>query len=76
ARRWVPVLVAVMAGGFMAYMVLQLSPVGRFPSLTIILIGIGLGLVTWLAARPLVFAQARDLENRNSSLRVLFRLPL
>ncbi|MBB2685472.1 inorganic phosphate transporter [Rhizobium sophoriradicis] len=76
AQRWVPVLVAVMAGGFMAYMVLQLSPAGKFPSFTIILIGIGIGLVSWLAARPLVLAQARDLENRNSSLRVLFRLPL
>ncbi|WP_064710858.1 inorganic phosphate transporter [Rhizobium bangladeshense] len=76
ARRWVPVLVAVMAGGFMAYMVLQLSPVGRFPPLTIVLIGIGIGLVSWLAVRPLVLVQARDLENRNSSLRVLFRLPL
>ncbi|MBX4875412.1 inorganic phosphate transporter [Rhizobium bangladeshense] len=76
ARRWVPVLVAVMAGGFMAYMVLQLSPVGRFPPLTVVLIGIGIGLVSWLAVRPLVLVQARDLENRNSSLRVLFRLPL
>ncbi|OWV64841.1 inorganic phosphate transporter [Rhizobium sp. R339] len=76
ARHWVPVLVAVMAGSFMAYMVLQLSPAGRFPSLTVILIGIGIGLVSWLCARPLVLAQARNLENRNSSLRVLFRLPL
>ncbi|MBY2936789.1 inorganic phosphate transporter [Rhizobium leguminosarum] len=76
AQRWVPVLVAVMAGGFMAYMVLQLSPPGRFPPLTVLLIGIGIGLVSWLAARPLVLAQARELENRNSSLRTLFRLPL
>ncbi|MBY5836648.1 inorganic phosphate transporter [Rhizobium leguminosarum] len=76
ARHWVPVLVAVMAGVFMAYMVLQLSPIGRFQPFTIILIGIGIGLVSWLAARPLVLAQARDLENRNSSLRTLFRLPL
>ncbi|MBY5353751.1 inorganic phosphate transporter [Rhizobium leguminosarum] len=76
ARRWVPVLVAVMAGGFMAYMVLQLSPWGRFPPLTVLLVGIGIGLVSWLAARPLVLAQAQDLENRNSSLRTLFRLPL
>ncbi|ARO28838.1 phosphate ABC transporter permease protein [Rhizobium sp. NXC14] len=76
ARRWVPVFVATMAGGFMAYMLLQLSPIGRFPPFTVILIGIGMGLVSWLAVRPLVLAQARDLENRNSSLRVLFRLPL
>ncbi|ABC89616.1 probable phosphate transport permease protein [Rhizobium etli CFN 42] len=76
ARLWVPVLVAAMAGAFMAYMVLQLSPPGRFPPFTVILIGIGIGLVSWLAARPLVLAQAQGLENRNSSLRVLFRLPL
>ncbi|UWM76127.1 inorganic phosphate transporter [Rhizobium sp. WSM4643] len=76
ARRWVPVLVAVMAGGFMAYMVLQLSPPGRFQPLTVLLVGIGIGLVSWLAARPLVLAQAQDLENRNSSLRTLSRLPL
>ncbi|MGO6704968.1 inorganic phosphate transporter, partial [Rhizobium ruizarguesonis] len=76
AQRWVPVLVAVMAGGFMAYMMLQLSPAGRFPPPTVLLIGIGIGLVGWLAARPLVVAQARALENRNSSLRTLFRLPL
>lgn len=76
AQRWVPVLVAVMAYGFMAYMVLQLSPPGRFPPLTVLLIGIGIGLVSWLAARPLLLAQARALENRNSSLRTLFRLPL
>ncbi|WP_434733496.1 inorganic phosphate transporter [Rhizobium sp. YTUHZ044] len=76
ARRWVPVLVATMAGAFMAYMVLQLSPIGRFPPFTVILIGIAIGLVTWLIARPLVLVQARDLENRNSSLRALFRLPL
>ncbi|AGS20663.1 inorganic phosphate transporter [Rhizobium etli] len=76
ARLWVPVLVAAMAGAFMAYMVLQLSPLGRFPPFTVILIGIGIGLVSWLAARPLVLAQAQGLENRNSSLRVLFRLPL
>lgn len=76
ARRWVPVLVAAMAGCFMAYMVLQLTPTGKFQPLTIILIGIGFGLVSWLAARPLVLRQARDLENRNSSLRALFQLPL
>ncbi len=76
ARQWVPVMIAVMAGGFMAYMVLQLSPQGRYPALTILLVGIGMGLVSWLVARPIVERQARDLENRNSSLRVLFRFPL
>jgi PiT family inorganic phosphate transporter len=76
ARQWVPVMVAVMASGFMAYMVLQLAPQGRYSSLTILLIGIGIGLVSWLAVRPLILRQAENLENRNSSLRTLFHFPL
>ncbi|MBB3592373.1 PiT family inorganic phosphate transporter [Rhizobium sp. BK529] len=76
ARRWVPAMIAVMAGGFMAYMVLQLAPRGRYPSLTILLIGIGIGLVSWLVVRPIVLRQAENLENRRSSLRTLFHFPL
>ena len=76
ARRWVPVMIAAMAGSFMAYMVLQLAPEGRYSPLTIILIGIGIGLVSWLAVRPVILRQAENLENRNSSLRTLFHFPL
>ncbi|MBB3656347.1 PiT family inorganic phosphate transporter [Rhizobium sp. BK650] len=76
AKQWVPVMIAVMAGGFMAYMVLQLSPHGRYPSLTILLIGIGIGIVSWLAVRPAVLRQSENLENRRSSLRTLFHFPL
>jgi PiT family inorganic phosphate transporter len=76
ARQWVPIMIAVMAGGFMAYMVLQLAPRGRYSSLTILLIGIGIGLVSWLVVRPVVLRQAENLENRNSSLRTLFHFPL
>ncbi|MGR9169431.1 inorganic phosphate transporter [Rhizobium sp. KDH_Rht_773_N] len=76
ARRWVPVMIAAMAGGFMAYMMLQLAPEGRYPALTILLVGIGTGLVSWLAVRPLILRQAENLENRNSSLRTLFHFPL
>ena len=32
--------------------------------------------MTWLGARPLVAAQSVGCENKNSSLRKLFRLPL
>ncbi|NLS02492.1 inorganic phosphate transporter [Rhizobium sp. P32RR-XVIII] len=76
ARRWVPVLIAMMAGGFTAYMVLQLAPSGRFSSPTILALGLLAGLVAWLAAKPIVARQSRDLENRNSSLRILFKFPL
>lgn len=75
ARQWVPVLIAIMAGSFMAYMVLQLAP-HRYSPLTILLIGIGIGLVSWLVVRPVILRQAENLENRNSSLRTLFHFPL
>lgn len=76
AKRWVPVLIAMMVGSFAAYMILQLQPAGRFSALTIILLGIAAGLVGWLVSRPLVRMRAQGLENRNSSLRVLFQMPL
>ncbi|KQV68277.1 inorganic phosphate transporter [Rhizobium sp. Root1220] len=76
ARRWVPVLIAMMIGGFSAYMVLQLEATGHFSPLVVTMIGLAAALAGWIVARPLVRRQARGLENRNSSLRVLFQLPL
>ncbi len=76
AKRWVPVLIAMMIGGFTSYMILQLETAHSFSSSTIILFGVAAGVVGWLVVRPLVRRQAEGLENRNSSLRVLFRLPL
>ncbi|WP_454848318.1 inorganic phosphate transporter [Rhizobium binxianense] len=76
ARRWVPVMIAAMVGTFLAYMVLQLAPAGEVSPPAVILVGIGGSLLSWLAVRPVILRQARDLENRNNSLRVLFRFPL
>ncbi len=76
ARRWVPVLIALMIGGFASYMMLQLETAGRFSSPVILLFGMVMGLLGWFIAKPFVRRQSRDLENRNSSLRVLFQLPL
>jgi PiT family inorganic phosphate transporter len=76
AKRWVPVLIAMMAGGFGGYMVLQLTPPGRFSSGVILALGLAIGVLFWLIARPVVRRQAAGLENRNSSLRILFKYPL
>ncbi|MCC0054871.1 MAG: inorganic phosphate transporter [Rhodobiaceae bacterium] len=77
ARRWVPVLIGVMAGVFSAYLVMKglkkLIPLG-LPSA--LLIGLAIGLLIWLVARPVIFRQSRGLENRNQSLRQLFGIPL
>ncbi|KPF43667.1 inorganic phosphate transporter [Rhizobium sp. AAP43] len=77
ARRWVPVLIAIMTGTFISY--LALEGFSQFLSIGVATaIGVGLvcGFLAWLLVKPLVWRQAAGLENRNQSLRKLFRLPL
>jgi PiT family inorganic phosphate transporter len=77
ARRWVPVLLAVMTGAFIAYLIIILG--GRFPRLNMYhatISGTTLGLASYFWFRILVAKQAEGLENRNQSLKVLFRMPL
>jgi len=76
ARRWVPVMIAIMAGAFTAYMILQLTTPERFPAMMVLVYGLATTAVSWLIARPIVRRQAEGLENRNSSLRILFKYPL
>lgn len=77
ARRWVPILVAIMAGAFAAYLATKgLKKIIRLDWIYVAIIGIGFFVVTWLVSRPLIYRQSAGLENRNQSLRLLFRLPL
>lgn len=77
ARRWVPVLIAIMVGCFAAYLAMKglkhLVKISLFQALTG---GLVIGLVSWAAVRPLIRMQSEGLENRNQSLRKLFSLPL
>jgi PiT family inorganic phosphate transporter len=77
AKTWVPVLVAVMAGAFAAF--LANGGTNGFYDLPLgkaLAIGLGFGIVTYIVTRPIVRRAAGGLDNRNQSLRVLFRLPL
>lgn len=74
ARRWVPVLIALMAGSFLAYLVSKLVPQSGWQVRT--LVGIGCFFLSWLAAHSFIRHQSEGMENRNRSLRQLFRLPL
>jgi inorganic phosphate transporter, PiT family len=77
ARRWVPVLIAIMVGTFATYLSLKgVKALIKIPLSTAVLIGLGAGLVGWIIARPVIARQSRGLENRNQSLRKLFGLPL
>ncbi|WCR11149.1 inorganic phosphate transporter [Paracoccus stylophorae] len=77
ARRWVPVLVGIMAGTFAAY--LALKGLKHLFDITLgmsLMLGAALGVAVWLVMIPVIRRQSRGLENRNKSLKVLFGIPL
>ncbi|MCF3593123.1 inorganic phosphate transporter [Rhodobacteraceae bacterium LMO-12] len=77
ARRWVPILIGIMAGSFAAYLALKgLKRLIDINLQTALLVGLGVGIVSWLITIPLVAKQSQGLENRNKSLKVLFGMPL
>ena len=77
ARKWVPVLIAVMTGAFAAYLATKgLNRLISISFVTALLIGIAAGVISYFAAVPFVGRQSLGLENRYQSLRKLFRIPL
>jgi PiT family inorganic phosphate transporter len=77
ARKWVPVLVALMIGIFAMYLITKgLSRVWRAPVEIVLLAGF-IGFVAGYAvARPWVMARSKGLENRRKHVSTLFELPL
>ena len=77
ARKWVPVLIAIMAGAFAAYLSVKgLKRIIKIDIPTALLIGAGIGALAYSFARPLIRRQSEGMENRNKSLKILFRMPL
>ena len=77
SRKWVPILVGIMAGTFAAYLALKgLKSVVEVTLTTAVLIGVVLGFTTWAATRPLIRRKSEGMENRKKSVKVLFGLPL
>jgi PiT family inorganic phosphate transporter len=80
ARRWVPMLIAIMAGAFGTYMSLKgLKHLPWFDHIGLpkaLLIGLGVAIFAWIVTHPLIKRQSRDMPNRNQSLRELFVWPL
>ncbi|MEP1768735.1 MAG: inorganic phosphate transporter [Sulfitobacter sp.] len=77
ARKWVPVLVGLMAGTFGAYLALKgLKKIIKIDMPTALLIGLLIAVVVWLIMIPVIKKQSEGLENRNKSLKVLFGIPL
>ncbi len=77
ARRWIPVLVALMAGAFGSYLSIKgFKRVWSPDTTTVVLIGLGTFVITWLITHPAIRRQSEGMENRNQSLRKLFHIPL
>ncbi|WP_238369786.1 inorganic phosphate transporter [Heliomarina baculiformis] len=77
ARFWVPILVGLITGAFATYLAsFGLSKVVSISLQNGLLIGIALGGVLWALSRPFIRHQSEEMENRNKSLKILFRLPL
>ena len=77
AKRWVPILVALMAGVFSAYLVMKgLKRVWRPEPWLIVTIGATVFAVAYAIIKPLIRRQAEGMENRNKSIRTLFTIPL
>ncbi|QRM54441.1 inorganic phosphate transporter [Sinorhizobium sp. BG8] len=77
ARFWVPILISVMLGSFVAFLahnaINQLYEVSLTSAL---LIGLAAGILSYFIVSPIVARHSVGLENRNQSLRTLFKIPL
>ena len=77
ARKWVPVLIAIMAGTFTAYLALKgLKKIVHIEMTTALAIGAAAGAVSYVVSAPLIRRQSQGLENRNKSLKTMFGVPL
>ena len=77
ARRWVPVLLALMASVFSCYLVIKgFKRVWTPDAATVLALGLGIFFAALALLRPWVRAKSEGMENRNESLRALFHLPL
>ena len=77
AKRWVPILVAIMAGVFSSYLIMKgLKKLWKPDAATLSLLAIGVTAATYLIVKPIVSRAAIGMENRNKSVRALFTIPL
>ncbi|MEY9770427.1 phosphate/sulfate permease [Sinorhizobium fredii] len=77
ARYWMPIVLGITAGSFTAYVaIFALVHLQVISLWTGLLIGALAGIACYGLCKPWIHRQSVGLENRNQSLRKLFRLPL
>ncbi|MCH7550429.1 MAG: inorganic phosphate transporter [Proteobacteria bacterium] len=76
AKHWVPILIALMAGVFAAYLSVKgLKGFGPEPWM-VALIGAGFLAATYAVVNPLIAKRATSMENTKTAIRGLFHIPL
>jgi PiT family inorganic phosphate transporter len=77
AKKWVPVLIGLMAGVFAMYLAMKgLKKIIKVDIYTAVTIGVILGAIIYAFSAPLIKWQSKGLENRNKSIKKLFAVPL
>lgn len=77
ARKWVPILIGLMAGAFTAYMAMKgLKKIWQPSSSTIIILSLAAMVLAWAAAIPFIARRADAISNRKKEIYSLFNLPL
>jgi inorganic phosphate transporter, PiT family len=77
AKRWVPILVAIMAGVFSAYLCMKGSKrIWKPEPWMVVVIGGIVAAIAYAIVNPRIARRAEGMENRNKSIRELFHIPL
>ncbi|MEH6390591.1 MAG: inorganic phosphate transporter [Sulfitobacter sp.] len=77
ARRWVPILIGLMAGVFASYLALKgLKKIVHVDMGPALFIGLAVGALSYAMSYPVIRRASVGMENRNKSVKILFGLPL
>lgn len=77
AKRWVPIVVAIMAGAFTMYLMSKgIKKLYKASWTEIIIAGIAMYTVAWGFMRARIAKRSAQMENRNKSVNQLFVVPL
>ncbi|MCH9765704.1 MAG: inorganic phosphate transporter [Alphaproteobacteria bacterium] len=77
AKKWVPILIALMAAAFAAYMSMKgLKKVWKPTPLVIAFVSTASFLVAWALSNPFIARRTENLKNRKKDIYCLFDLPL
>jgi inorganic phosphate transporter, PiT family len=77
AKRTVPILIGIMSFAFTTYLILKgLNKIWKLEFMEASLVGLGIGLLTWLVVRPMVSRRAKTISPNKAGINTLFTVPL